>query len=106
MNHFVDSSAQPVSRFLALLVVLSVCRSLLVYVARLPSTAFTAFAFGVALIADYLVMLIGIQIIKQYKQSMPDMEKISIMCSPAIIVENSVLPLVSNFIFEYQQLGF
>ena len=75
VNHFADSSSQPVGRFLALLLVLSICRSLLVYVARLPSTAFTGSAFGVELIANYLVMLIRIQIIKQYKQSMPDMEK-------------------------------
>ena len=106
VNHFANSSSQPVGRFLALLLVLSVCRSLLVYGARLPPTAFTASAFGGALIANYLVMLIRIQIIKRYKQSMPDMEKVSIMCSPAIIIENSILPLVSNFIFEYQQLGF
>ena len=55
---------------------------------RLSRTCLHSCAFGVALTADYLMMmLIKIQTIKQYKQSMPDMKKIDIMCSLELRIE-------------------
>lgn len=55
---------------------------------RWSRTCLRSCASGAALTADYLMMvLIKIQAMQQYKQSMPDMKKIDIMCSLEIRIE-------------------